>query len=313
MRPLHDSGWPLIPALLGGVLWAALAPAQAPVVDSANLNTRLQRIERTLNSSSLLQMAQSLQELQREIREMRGDLEVQSRDISRLRTRQRDLYLDIDKRLQIMETRIAGMPPAPIPGQTPGTGAVGGAPATSTAGQTTAAPAAGPPPATPAINAGVTPTAPAAGTAPATAPTPAAPAPPAPAPTLSSVDPAAEQQAYRAAFDLLKAGQFDNAANALLGFLKNYPNGRFADNAQYWLGETYYVSHKFDMALKAFDRLLVDYPDSPKRSHAMLKIGFIHDEAGRKQQAREILTQLIQRYPQSTAAGLAKKRLSRLQ
>jgi len=65
--------------------------------------------------------------------------------------------------------------------------------------------------------------------------------------------------------------------------------------------------------MESFEKLLVDYPDSPKRSHAMRKIGFIHDEQGRKEQAREVLAELIARYPQSTAASLAEKRLQRLQ
>jgi len=308
---------PILVAVLSGLL-APAALAQAPVVDSANLSARLQRLERTLSSSSLLQLAQNIQALQREIRELRGELELQSRDIRRLRKRQRDLYLDIDKRLQAL----ASAPVVAAPGAN-----TTAAPALNTAGAgaptpqpATASASAPPPPPVPSvgapavsnqtpINASATPAVP----APATASTPAIPPAAAPAPATATVDPASEQQAYRQAFDLLKAGKFDEAANALQGFLKNYPNGRFADNAQYWLGEAYYVSRKFDPALTAFERLLVDYPNSPKRSHAMLKIGFIHDEAGRKLQAKQILTQLIQRYPQSTAAGLAKKRLSRLQ
>ena len=282
---------------LGGILFAPLSAAQAPVVDSADLNARLQRLERSLSSSSLVQMAQTLQQLQREIRELRGELEVQARDLNKLRQRQRDLYLDLDKRLLAMETRAGSVPP----GQTQPPGTTGGL------ASTPAAPATGVP--APAINAAVPPVAP-PGSTQASAP---APTPPVAAPPVSNIDPAAEQKAYRDAFELLKSGKFDLAANAMQGFLKDYPNGSFADNAQYWLGEAYYVSHKFDPALTAFERLLVDYPDSPKRSHAMLKIGFIHDESGRKQAARKILKQLIQQYPQSTAAGLARKRLSRLQ
>jgi len=304
----------IILVALAGLLFAPLSAAQAPVVDSAGLNARLQRLERSLSSSSLLQLAQSLQELQREIRELRGELEVQSRDISRLRNRQRDLYLDLDKRLLAIETRATRTAPA----QSPPPATPGGGLATAPAVPATGVAAA------PAINAGVPPTAPPPALPGSTQATPqistpgatpgAAPeATQATAPPLSNIDPAAEQQAYRDAFELLKNGKFDLATNALLGFLKDYPNGRFADNAQYWLGEAYYVNRRFDPALAAFERLLVDYPDSTKRSHAMLKIGFIHDEAGRKQDARQVLTKLIQLYPQSTAAGLAKKRLSRLQ
>ena len=145
--------------------------------------------------------------------------------------------------------------------------------------------------------------------------TPEAPVvPPQPPPAgVATVDPAEEQKAYRAAFDLLKSGKFTEATVALTEFLRKYPSGDFADNAQYWLGEAYYVNQEFDPALKAFKQLLVDYPDSPKRAHSMLKIGFIYDENGQKDQARKILTELTIQYPKSTAASLATKRLKRLQ
>ena len=44
----------------------------------------------------------------------------------------------------------------------------------------------------------------------------------------------------------------------------------------------------------------------------MLKVGYIHDELGRKEQAKQVLNDLATRYPQTTAAGLARKRLQRL-
>ena len=57
---------------------------------------------------------------------------------------------------------------------------------------------------------------------------------------------------------------------------------------------------------------MADYPDSSKRGHALLKIGFIHDESGRKDEARKVLNELVTEDPTSTAAGLARKRLKRL-
>jgi tol-pal system protein YbgF len=137
--------------------------------------------------------------------------------------------------------------------------------------------------------------------------------PQAPPASVARVDPAEEQKAYRAAFDLLKGGKFTEATVALTEFLRKYPGGDFADNAQYWLGEAYYVDQEFGPALKAFEQLLADYPDSPKRAHSMLKIGFIYDENGQQDQARKMLTELTTQYPKSTAASLATKRLKRLQ
>ena len=54
------------------------------------------------------------------------------------------------------------------------------------------------------------------------------------------------------------------------------------------------------------------YPDSQKLTHALLKIGYIHAELGQREEAERVLNDLIQRYPESTAAGLARKRLQRI-
>jgi tol-pal system protein YbgF len=283
---------------IAGVLLAVAgpAPAQAPVTDSRQLEARLARLEQSLSSSSVRQMHESLQGVSRELRELRGEIELQRHAMEQLKQRQRELYLDVDRRMQALESA---------------TGA-----AARDAGAAAAAAAAAPAPGAPAPpqpNPGQA----MAGAAPAVPPSAdtaaGADALPAPAADAQVVDLAAEQQAYRDAFELLKGGQFKQASASLTQFLADYPSGRFTDNAWYWLGESYYVSREFGPALKAFERLLVDFPDSPKRSHAMLKIGFIHDEEGRRDQAKQVLTELIQTHPQSTAASLAEKRLKRLQ
>jgi tol-pal system protein YbgF len=248
------------------------ASAQAPVSDPAKLTARLDQLERSLSGSSLVQMHQTLQTLAREVRELRGEVEEQSHAMEQLKRRQRDMFLDLDQRMQAVETPAAAPPAGAMPAATPP--APEQMPAPGTQGQAL---------------------------------------PPMPPPgSVATVDPAKEQKAYRAAFELLKGGKFTEASAALTAFLGKYPNGSFADNAQYWLGEAYYVSREFGPALKAFEQLLVDYPDSPKRPHSMLKIGFIYDENGQKDQARKVLTELTLKYPTSTAASLAAKRLKRL-
>src|ERR1019366_453052 len=69
---------------------------------------------------------------------------------------------------------------------------------------------------------------------------------------------------YQAAFDLLKNGQYDRAITAFQGFLNAYPNSQLADNAQYWLGEAYYVNRSFPEALAAFQRVVENFPGSRK-------------------------------------------------
>ena len=88
-----------------------------------------------------------------------------------------------------------------------------------------------------------------------------------------------------------------------------YLTGSYADNALYWLGETYYVRHRFEQAVREYERLVATYPNSQKLPDALLKIGYSHDELGNTAEAERVLGQLIQSHPQSTAATLARKRL----
>lgn len=117
---------------------------------------------------------------------------------------------------------------------------------------------------------------------------------------------------YQQAFDLLQRGHYDKAIPAFESFIKQSPTGDYADNAQYWLGEAYYSKRDFVGALASFKKLVDNYPDSPKKSHALLKIGFSYDELGDKIGARQALEQLRKDFPNTTPARLADERLKKL-
>ena len=257
------------------LLHAAGAFAQAPVVDARGLDERLKRLERLFDSGGLFKLVDEVDSLGTEVRELRGQLEALSHRIDQLEERQRKLYLDTDQRLQRIESgtqaQVAGPSPQPA---TPST-------VPPTPGST------------------ATPTQPAA-TTPSTTETPS---------TTPGIDPFAEQQAYQSAFDLVRAGRYEEAATAFQEFIVEYPTGSYADNALYWLGETYYVRHQFEQAVREYERLVATYPGSQKLPDALLKIGYSHDELGNTAEAERVLGQLIQSHPQSTAATLARKRL----
>jgi tol-pal system protein YbgF len=118
--------------------------------------------------------------------------------------------------------------------------------------------------------------------------------------------------AYRSAFETLKAGRYEQAAQAFQAFLEQHGDSVYADNARYWLGESYYVVRSFDEAMGHFQQLLDEFPDSPKRPDALLKIGFIHYENGDLQQSRKTLERVREQHPDSTAASLAQERLDRI-
>ena len=111
---------------------------------------------------------------------------------------------------------------------------------------------------------------------------------------------------------MLKQGQYERASKALQAFLAKYPKGALAANARYWLGESHYVVKNFREALADFRRVLKDHPDSDKAPDALLKIGYVHQELGEVDKAREALADVVKRYPNTRAARSAGERLAQL-
>ena len=115
----------------------------------------------------------------------------------------------------------------------------------------------------------------------------------------------AEEQAYQAAFKLIRERQFDESKAALLQLLVDFPNGHYSDNARYWLGEVQMAQGNYREALATFGQVLKDYPQSSKIADATYKMGHLHDLLGDKQKARELLEKVIKDYPDSAAARLS--------
>jgi len=255
-----------------------LAVLTLPVLAAEPLEARVARLERQMESQALVEMATRLDRLEQEMQSLRGQVEEQSQAIAELRQRQRDLYLDIDRRLSRLERE-------------------GGA----TAPQAVVPPPAATPPA-------------AAPSAPA--PVAAAPAPvaaPAPAPAaVSAANADKEREAYQQAFDQLRELRYEQAITAFRAFLKEYPDGRYGHIAQYWIGEANYAQRNFKQAVADYRVLLQRYPKSPKLAEAMLKIGYSQYELGDKAEARKILSELARLYPDTTEAGQANAFLQKM-
>jgi tol-pal system protein YbgF len=127
-----------------------------------------------------------------------------------------------------------------------------------------------------------------------------------------SADSGEDKAAYQAAFNLLKDGQYDRAIGAFQKFLVSYPDSSLADNAQYWLGEAFYVNKSYPEAEAAFQRVVDKYPQSRKLGDALLKIGFCRYETKQWQSAREVLGQVVTRFTDTPAARLAQQRLDKM-
>lgn len=121
-----------------------------------------------------------------------------------------------------------------------------------------------------------------------------------------------EQAVYSQAFDALKAGSYSVAITGFKEFLGSYPASPLAENAQYWLGEAYYVNHDYEPAAGAFRTVLKKWPGSRKAPDAMLKLGFTQFEQKQYPAARATLSDVTRRFPGTEAARLAAERLKRL-
>lgn len=119
-----------------------------------------------------------------------------------------------------------------------------------------------------------------------------------------------EEGAYLATFELLKNGNYDKAITGFQEMLKQWPTGRYADSAAYWMGEAHYVKRDYKSAAIAFARVVEQYPQSGKAADALFKLGLTQFELKQNDQAKATLQKVIASYPNSNAARLAQQRLA---
>jgi tol-pal system protein YbgF len=125
-------------------------------------------------------------------------------------------------------------------------------------------------------------------------------------------DPEKEKLYYDAAFDLIKAKDFDKADQAFNAFLRQFPSSRYAGNAQYWLGEISLAQGKLQEAGQAFAKVSHAYPKHNKVPDSLYKLADVERRLGNIEKARTALQQVITRYPGSSAAKLAQRDLDSL-
>lgn len=124
---------------------------------------------------------------------------------------------------------------------------------------------------------------------------------------LKSEDP---QALYDSALKEILNRNAEKALPLFIDFVGRYPKHELTDNAYYWIGECYYSTKKFGLAVENFMVVNEKFPESGKAPDALLKMGYSYVELGDKARAKEILTDLISKYPDSSAADLARKRLN---
>lgn len=118
------------------------------------------------------------------------------------------------------------------------------------------------------------------------------------------------QQLYADAKQAYDNGQMDKARQGFQQLLKDYPKSANADNAQFWIGETYYREKWYEKAILEYQAVIEKYPNGNKVAAAMLKQGMAFLQLGDKSNARLILKELEKKYPGSNEAKIAGKKLS---
>ena len=275
-------------AALVAALFSPLVHPAAPVVSAESEQRQLQQATATHEQQAQLrnQVIADLQiqvtALQEEVRTLRGLMEEQDYKISQLLERQRELYRDIDRRLS---------------------GAAGSA---GDASRTGAEPATvNSVPSLPEVAPAVTVIA-------ESVPVVAEPVKPGKPAAKDSKDLEAEQKAYDAIFPLVRNKQYSEAVKAYGDFLSKYPDGRNAANARYWLGQVYYVQNSNEDAETQFKLVISLHGDSPKAPDAMLKLATIEERRGSPAAAKALYNQVMQKFPGSSSALAAQKRLQDL-
>ncbi len=306
------------------VILAAAVPFTAPVTAFAqgvspneirSINDQVAQVQRELNvlqrhvyqgggielaqasGGNIADMQVRIEDLESRMRDMNGRIEELNHRLTVLNDR-------LDKFSADLEFRLNSAPPAggaAAPGESGAT--TGGAPPSTSFASPGSPPAQTPPPsaADPSrapSQSGVLGTLRSGDVPPASTPPAAPQAAPAPAAGKALPDGTPEEQ-YKYAFALLTKSDYPGAERALQAFVQAHPKHQLAGNAQYWLGETYYVRNDFNNAVRAFATGIQNYRTSPKAPDSVLKLGLSLSALGKTKEACTSYTMLKNEYPKA--------------
>jgi tol-pal system protein YbgF len=256
-------------------------------VQVKKLDRRLAKIEKLLNNKILIETVGRLDDLQSELNQIRGDVESMDYKVQSASKRNTNYFIDTDRRINELET--------------------GGVKQT-----THVAPVVINPLVTrPKVIVAPVVVKPTKLTKPAV--TPVVVRATVVRNTQSTKFKPNEREDYMESFNFLKQGRYKKSLKAFTLFLKKYPSGRYADNAQYWLAESNYVSRFFNTAIIEFNKVITLYPSSPKVADARLKLGYCYYETKKWDQAKNNFKTIIVDYPNTSNSRLAERRLKQIE
>lgn len=127
----------------------------------------------------------------------------------------------------------------------------------------------------------------------------------------SAADPAQETRDYEAALTAFKGAKYQDALAAFDAFVKGHPNSGLLPNAWYWTASSHFQLKAFPKAAEAFAKVAATWPNDAKAADALLGQANAQFEAKDAKGAKKTLGALIEKYPDSAAAGMARQRLKK--
>ena len=136
----------------------------------------------------------------------------------------------------------------------------------------------------------------------------------------ANVETGTDKAHYEKAFEFIANQRYDEALAGFQSYLTSFPAGEQVANANYWVGEIYFLqwqSNKdkiafLDEATRSFLTIAAHHDKHPRATDSLLKLGLIEIEKSNTVAARKYLTELRQRYPSSTAARMAEAQLKKI-
>lgn len=119
------------------------------------------------------------------------------------------------------------------------------------------------------------------------------------------------RDAYAEAYALVPERRFDEAVTAFNRFILDFPESRLVGNGYYWIGEIYMAQNRTQDAERMFDIVVRNHPDSFKVADSKYKLGLIYARYGDQRRARDMMRAIIADHPQEPAAALARAYLER--
>ncbi|NUG52881.1 YbgF trimerization domain-containing protein [Acinetobacter lactucae] len=236
------------------------------------------------------ELMQKNQQLENDIRTLRGQLEEQSNDIEQLKKDLSNRYTDLDQRLELLNQKVDPESATPDNTATSDTTVAGSSETLPTdkkaVNTTTSTSQVTPPPQTPVTQS-------------------------APPPTQNQSNPVElEKAAYTVALDAYKQGGAKKAIAPMQNFIKNHPNSVYTGNAYFWLAEFNLATDpvNYNEAKKNYNVVATQYPNSSKAPRALYQLYSIAKDVDKNTvSANQYKAKILSQYPKSEEAKFFNK------